>query len=309
VLSADGKGVPLVKKDAAKFAACEAKPQRPGNRRMATVAAVYTVNPFIRTPEEIVAALFREEPILPKIKRPEPQFKHVAAFFPQEYADGETVVTSTGPIEAFTWAAGQIESRRAKSQLLVRLMDGQPSLWTTADEIVTVPKSKTVDILDILHANSYVWRAAKVFHAHREHQEAFAKDRLLRILQGDVRGVVAGMRQMSTKHKLTGAAKREISKVCNYLENNAERMKYDEYLAKGYPIATGVIEGACRHLVKDRMERSGMRWTLAGAQSMLHVRAVFQSSYWEQFQVQRIAREQATLHAGYRAEQTLNLGL
>ena len=84
--------------------------------------------------------------------------------------------------------------------------------------------------------------------------------------------------------------------MCGYFEKHAHRMRYDEYLAAGYPIATGVIEGACRHLVKDRMERSGMRWRLAGAQPMLHVRAVYQSSYWDAFHQDRIAREQCTLH-------------
>ncbi len=64
-------------------------------------------------------------------------------------------------------------------------------------------------------------------------------------------------------------------------------MRYNEYLAKGYPIATGVIEGACRHLVKDRMERTGMRWTQANAQAMLDVRALYQSSYWDELQAGR----------------------
>jgi len=73
-------------------------------------------------------------------------------------------------------------------------------------------------------------------------------------------------------------------------------MQYDSYLAKGYPIATGVIEGACRHLVKDRMERTGMRWKLANAQAMLSVRAVFQSGDWDRFHRVRIAEEQQTLH-------------
>jgi hypothetical protein len=71
--------------------------------------------------------------------------------------------------------------------------------------------------------------------------------------------------------------------ICGYLEKNTDRMRYDEYLRRGYPIASGVIEGACRHLVKDRMERSGMRWTLEGARSMLNVRAAFQSDHWRTF--------------------------
>ncbi len=73
-------------------------------------------------------------------------------------------------------------------------------------------------------------------------------------------------------------------------------MRYDEYLKAGYPIASGVIEGACRHLVKDRMERTGMRWRLENAESMLNVRAVFQSSYWDDFQMTRIQLEQQQLH-------------
>ena len=141
----------------------------------------------------------------------------------------------------------------------------------------------TVDILDILHVSSYVWRAAKIFHRHKEHQEAFARDRLKRILEGEVRSVIIGLRRMAKQHKLEGDPLKEINTVCGYFESHIQRMNYDEYLAAGYPIASGVIEGACRHLVKDRMERTGMRWTLEGAQAMLHLRALYQSSYWDKF--------------------------
>jgi len=66
-----------------------------------------------------------------------------------------------------------------------------------------------------------------------------------------------------------GQSRQEIEDVCRYFGNNRERMRYDRYLQAGYPIATGVFEGACRHAVKDRMERSGMRWALGGAEAML----------------------------------------
>jgi hypothetical protein len=58
-------------------------------------------------------------------------------------------------------------------------------------------------------------------------------------------------------------------------------MKYDEYLAAGYPIGSGVVEGACRHLVKDRMEQTGMRWRIAGAQAVLSLRAIYVNDDWE----------------------------
>jgi hypothetical protein len=101
---------------------------------------------------------------------------------------------------------------------------------------------------------------------------------------------------MGTSKGLTGTAAKDLSRICGYLEKNAERMRYDEYLRRGYPIASGVIEGACRHLVKDRMERSGMRWTLEGARSMLNARAAFQSDHWRTFLDHRIKNEVERIH-------------
>src|SRR6266508_6874564 len=95
---------------------------------------------------------------------------------------------------------------------------------------------------------------------------------------------------MATKHGLAGARKKTITKVCAYLEANLERMRYDEYLREGYPIASGVVEGACRHLVKDRLERAGMHWTIPGAQAMLDVRSIYVSGLWDEYQAYRIER-------------------
>lgn len=105
-------------------------------------------------------------------------------------------------------------------------------------------------------------------------QEAFIRDRLLRILRGDVHGVVRGLRRMATVQKLSKEKRADVDAACGYFTAHANRMKYDEYLAAGLPIATGVIEGACRHLVKDRLERTGMRWSASGAQAMLSLRCL-----------------------------------
>jgi hypothetical protein len=296
VFTADGKGVPLVQADVQRVPAFD-KAERPGNRRMATLAAVYTIDRHVRTPEQIVAALFRDDARPRSKDRPQPRFKHVTARFTQmrEDPDGEQW-ESNGTIAAFCWADEQIAARRRPGQKVLRLMDGQPSLWEAAENCLNAPPGDMIDILDILHVSSYVWRAAKVFYSQWEHQEAFARDRLLRILQGEVLGVIGGLRQMATKRGLKKKERGEIATVCGYLEKHADRMHYDQYLAAGYPIATGVIEGACRHLVKDRMERSGMRWRLAGAQPMLHVRAVYQSSYWDDFHQERMVAEQPQVH-------------
>jgi len=293
VQTADGQGAPLVTADAAKVKSFEDRPQRPGNRRMATLAGVYSVDRHVRTPEEIVAALFRDlreaetaESSADRPLRPRPCHKRVVARLPQIVAQTGESEPIPGALLALTWAAREVAQRRRRDQPLLRLMDGQHSLWETAALCSDAPADDVVEILDVVHVSQYVWRAAKVFHTHREHQEAFARERLLRILQGDLRGVIIGLRRMATQRGLSGAARKEIAAVCGDFEAHAERMRYDAYLAAGYPIATGVIEGACRHLVKDRLERSGMRWTLAGAQAMLNLRALRQSSYWDEFHTQ-----------------------
>lgn len=290
----DGKGVPMVHEDAEKLRAFETeKILRPGNRRMATLACVYSVDRHVTTPEKIVEALFRDGTSRQRSDRPKPLFKHVVAFFPKTHDLEGEMLTTTGPLEACCWAEREVSKRRRAEQPLLRLIDGQQSLWETA---ALRHDQDVIEILDLLHVSQYVWKAAKSFFTARSDQETFARDRLLRILRGQVRSVITGMRRMSTITELTAAARKEIATVCNYFERHQSRMNYDEYLLAGYPIATGVIESACKHLVKDRMERSGMRWTLDGAQAMLNVRAIYQSSYWDDFHQQRIQQEQASIH-------------
>lgn len=108
--------------------------------------------------------------------------------------------------------------------------------------------------------------------------------------------MVRGLRWKATNKGLSKTKRKELEKICTYLENNAERMKYNEYLAFGYPIASGVIKGACRYLVKDRMERTGMRWILNGAQSMLALRSVYLSGLWKEFTQFRIKKERERLY-------------
>ena len=305
VTTADGKGVPLVKADVQRVPAFDEK-ERPGNRRMATLGCVYTVDRHVRTPEQIVAALFRErhdDPVPQPEHRPGPQGKHYRGYFAEPVEPGELAVPSA--YRTWTWLAEEVSARWQTGQPIIRLMDGQPVLWEAADACLTdffeemreagealVP----VDILDIMHVSAYVWKAAKAFHGHKEHREAFAQDRLLRILQGDVAGVITGLRRMASQRGLTGPALKDVTTACNYFEKNARRMRYDEYLRAGYPIASGVIEGACRHVIKDRMEQGGMRWTLAGAEAMLNVRSVSASREWDDFGTWRQAEEASRVH-------------
>lgn len=298
VATADCKGVPLVKEDSEKVAAFETAKKNPGNRRMATVTSVYSVDPNVRTAEDITAALFRDEPDenAAKQSRPKPQNKNTTAHFPELAADGAGgEVSLTGIQVGLAWLAAQVLARRRPGQVLIMLMDGQESLWKTMLIHFTFG-ARTVPILDILHALAYVWKAANLFEKDEQARRSFTRERLLKILRGEVAGVIQGLRSLGTRRGLKGDKLKSLRQICGYLEKNADRMRYDVYLRRGYPIASGVIEGACRHLVKDRMERSGMRWTLEGARSMLNVRAAFQSDHWQAFMDWHIEHEVNQTH-------------
>lgn len=297
VMTADAKGVPMVVEESHDLLPFEDPLEKPGNRKMATLGAIYTVDRYVRTPEQIVAALFRDGQEEPPPPRPRPGGKRLMARFTRlNPQDGMLI---PGPYPVMSWQCEQARRRDSSGQRpLLRLLDGQLSLRDASDVFLDQSQwDRLVDILDIIHVAGRVWKAAHLLYAPNSRQvEQFVRERLLRILRGEAASVVRGLRHMAGRRRLMGQKKKDLTTICNYLENNLDRMRYDEYLAAGYPIATGVIEGACRHLVKDRMERSGMRWTPDGAQAMLHVRAVSLNGQWKEYQQYRIAKEQQRLY-------------
>jgi hypothetical protein len=285
VVTADGKGV-VIRGQATPTLCGGERPagRRANGKRMATVGAVYSIDPYVRSPEEVVAALFRDTNYTPP-PRPEPCCKRVWASLPQgegkEYSSIDMV---------FDWLLWEHVLRNPDSRRpTVYLCDGQESLWQARHEYL--PDHNATEILDLLHVTPRLWQAAKLFFGEKSPQVVpFVRQRLTLVLQGKVETVVRGLRRLATKQKLSAAKRKVLRRICRYLGRNRQRMRYDEYLAKGYPIASGVIEGACRHVVKDRMERAGMHWTVAGAQAMLDVRSVSVSGQWQAFQQHRIAR-------------------
>ena len=288
VLSADQKGIVMRRPaDAPAPKAHRTKGDKASRKRMATVGTVYSVDRYRRTAEEVVAALFheRKEPS----ERPQPQNKEVWASLPRDEVPG------SGTESVFAWMVGELHLRgRGQDKPLVFLSDGQEALWEARADWLP---ARVVNILDLLHVTPRLWKAAHVFHKEGSPQaEAFVRERLLRVLQGKASGVIRGLREMASKRALVGAALRTLNEVCGYLKQNLDRMRYDEYLAAGYPIASGAVEGACRHLVKDRMERAGMHWTIPGAQAMLDLRSIHVSDHWDAYQAYRIERETSCLY-------------
>jgi len=271
VAAVDGKGIPLVKPGGAKLTHRLSKGQKANKKRMATVATVFTRAPWVRTPQQVIESLFptgrrtADEPVPPR-----PEHKRVWA----SLLKGKTAVIQE--------VAEEME-RRDPSRSLTRLAltDGERALQIRVDR-----KLHVTLILDLMHVLEKLWKAAYVFHAEGSLEaDLWVLDRTLRILFGEVGQVVKGIRQSITKRGLSGAKLKTLNEVADYLYRNRTRMRYDRYLARGWPIASGPVEGACKNLIKDRMERSGMRWTEPMAEAIVQLRAIYLSgdfdAYWD----------------------------
>jgi hypothetical protein len=286
VLTSDGKGVPMRKDEPAKSGRRK-KGEKANKKRMACVGAVYSIDPFVRTADDVVDEVMRKKAAE---NRPVPQHKQVRAELTRPI-DGVEV---NGKDRIFAWFKEQVEAINPKREKpVVCVMDGERVLW----KMLATWLTGITCILDIFHVLERIWQAAHCFHPEgSDEAREFVNQRLRRIMQGDVGYVIGGLKQMATKHNLGGAKLKQLQSAIGYLHNNRRFMHYDDYLAAGYPIGSGVAEGACRHLVKDRMERTGMRWRVPSAQAMLDLRAVHASDKWEEFQRYRRDAESRRLY-------------
>jgi hypothetical protein len=254
-------------------------------KQIAYVGAVYTIGRWERTVDDIVDEMANKEI---QQDRPRPQNKRVQAVL-TDYVDGER---RDGQPALFSELAEQVRHRDPqRKKPLICLMDGQRSLWGMQRE--WLPRATC--IVDIFHVTEYLWNAAYCFHREGSRDaEEMVNHYLRMILEGKVTSAVGSLRRKSKQ--LSPAKKKDLEKILAYLKNNREYMHYDKYLKQGYPIGSGVVEGACRHLVKDRMERTGMRWEVDGAQAMLNTRSAYINDEWDDLVEYRIEQEQNSLY-------------
>ena len=119
---------------------------------------------------------------------------------------------------------------------------------------------------------------------------------VLGLLSGVGAALIPWLTDQAESIGLTAAQRERLEQISQYFHHNRERLHYDQYLAAGYPIASGVIEGACRHVIKDRLERTGMHWTVPGAQALLRLRCVALNGDWEAFMTHYIEQETTRLY-------------
>lgn len=297
VISADGKGI-VMRPDALRAATAKAaaaaspklatrlsKGEKRNRKRMAEVGAVYDLTPQPRCPTDVLTnAKHEPDPSAPPAAKA--KNKWVTA----------SVVDDAGAVIAAVF--DQAERRdRGHARTWVALVDGNNhQIERINAEAAT--RGLTVPILiDFIHVLEYLWGAAWCFFPEADPAaEAWVRQRALAILGGHARQVATGIRRRATAADLPKAARRKADTCATYLVNKAPYLNYPRALAAGWPIATGIIEGACRSLVADRMDITGARWSLHGAEAVLKLRAVRANNDFEDYWRYHLQRERQRVH-------------
>ena len=286
VVQADGKGVPLKRDEPSVKLGRLGKGQKRTKKKEAVVTAIYTIDPYWRTAQDIVDALApkqnkAEQSSKSPSLRPAPVGKEVRATL-----EGKDVA-----FEHLTQRVVQRESERFQHR--VALTDGAEPLQNRM--LAQFPQFTLV--LDIIHVSEYLWDVANALLGETHPQRTdWMRKRLLQLLSGQTTAVIQELESLMTDDSLSSAQHEAFKTTSGYYRRNLPYMHYDQYLKAGWSIGTGVIEGACGHLVKDRMEQSGMRWTKQGAQALLDLRAVRINDDWDAYQLFHRQRQHQQLY-------------
>lgn len=281
----DGKGIPMCKPDPDQRKTSE----KPGKKKNALVTATLSVDRYDRRPvEEIADGLVNEggkTERSKKIPRSKPHHKRIIASLTQ---DRSTVMNK----------AQDAAMRRIHPNTVLKAVvaDGEKNLWKFATGLFP----GWMQVLDIIHVRDKLWIAANL-HYKKESPDAkeYVRERLVALLAGEVDMIIEDL-SIAAEDGSLSASKAETlrRKVLGYFVNNRNRMHYDKYLAVGLPIGSGIIEGTCKNLINDRMERSGMRWSPDGAEAILKLRSLELTDLWDDFWTFRTQREKQTLYDG-----------
>lgn len=299
VLSFDGKGIAMRHEDlreaTRKAAAAEpklhtrlAKGEKPNRKRMAQVAAVYSIARWQRTSGDVLHGLRERDGA-----RPRPTNKRIWASVQRS---AQAVIE-----DAFNEARRRDPEHRRRWIVLV---DGQRDQIKRVQRAARKVGVEITIVLDIVHVLEYLWRAAYAFHQDGTSEaEAWVEHQLVKLLSGRSAGEIAkSMRLMAKSRDLDGTAARPVEKAAGYLVKHTRLLHYDRALADGLPIATGVIEGACRYLVQDRMGRTGARWSLTGAEAILRLRALRTSGDFDDYWLFHLEKEHERTHRSRYAD-------
>jgi hypothetical protein len=305
VLQVDGKGI-VMRPDALRPATAKAaqgaapklasrlsKGEKRYRKRIAEVGAVHDATPVMRSPADILPG-----------------------------TDAERAAARAGPIATNKWLTAsvvqdaatvvarvfdQAERRDTGHQRVwVALVDGANHQLDRIRAEATARKIQVHVLIDFVHVIEYLWKAAWCFFAEADPAaETWVHDKARAVLAGRATHVAGAIRRTATNRQLAKPARKGADQAARYLTNKAGNLDYPTALANGWPIATGVIEGACRHLVADRLDITGARWGLHGAEAVLRLRALRSNGDFDEYWAHHLAQERHRVHESRYADNAI----
>ena len=296
MLQVDGKGI-VMRSDALRPATAKAaakqthklntrlsKGEKRNRKRLAELGAVYDATPVPRAACDIFPANETER---------------------QAAVDGPTATNKWLVASIVQDAASVIaqvfdEAERRDPQhtrVWVALVDGNVHQINRIDAEATARNINVVVVCDLVHVVEYLWKAA--WSLHREADPAaehWVRHHALAVLDGNAQKVASTIRRQATKADLSPTQRKGADEAAAYLTNKAPYLNYPTALVSGWPIATGVIEGACRHIVADRFDVTGARWSLPGAEAILKLRALRSNGDFDNYWTYHLDQERHRVH-------------
>jgi len=282
VVRFDGKGVPMIKAEAVKLKAKLGPGEKRQRKKAALVGGSYTVDAKPRSPEALAELLVDPEAARVRQQRAGTTDEAPRA---QQVRRVASLVRTKQAVMELVKADAERRDPQPRKPLVIRL-DGALCLWSLAPKLFK-PWKRVTCVLDILHVVSYRWTAANALFGEASRAgKHWVQQQLTEILRGRVGYGIGGLRHIRTKQRLRKSVRQTLATVITFLHNHRRWMQYDQYLAMGLPVGTGVVESACGSVVKHRMEGEGKRWSLAGAEAILAWRSLKKShdndlrDYW-----------------------------
>jgi len=302
VISCDGKGVvmrhdalrPATAKSAAtsttKLATRLSKGEKRNRKRLAEVGAVYEATPAPRTAADVLPA-----------------------------GEAQRASATPGPVAKNKWLTASVEHDAAEvvaqvfdeaerrdpdhTRVWVALVDGNNHQIDRIQAEARARGAPATIVIDFVHVIEYLWKAAWSFHKEGDPAaEAWVRRHAQAILEGRATRVAGSIRRAATNAGLDRPQRAGADTCAKYLTNKRSYLNYPQALHNGWPIATGVIEGACRHLVKDRMDLTGARWGLHGAEAILKLRALTSNDDFDDYWRYHLAQERQRVHRSRYAD-------
>jgi hypothetical protein len=296
VISCDGKGIVMrpgalraptqrqAERSEHKLATRLSRGEKRNRKRIAEVGAVYEITPVPRTARDILPAS----------------------------STGNDPVTQ-GPVAKQKWLTASVSSDAAAviagvfdeahrrdpnhTRKWIALVDGNNH---QIDRITREAAARGLDVpilIDFVHVIEYLWKAAWCFHPEGDPAaEGWVHHHAQKILAGHATRVAGAIRRQATNARLDASKRAAADTTAKYLTSKSRYLDYPTALTAGWPIATGVIEGQCRHLVKDRMDITGARWGLPGAEAILKLRAIHANHDFEKYWAYHLTQEHRRVH-------------